>query len=84
MRNASLLRRIERLERAIAPQKLATVRRYDPRSQAWLDPIPDRPWFPEPFYPSVEAWEAAAVENLASLKAADKPRQSNPEPETRN
>ncbi len=68
MRNVSLLRRIEKLERVIAPQFRPEPRvRYNPRTGEYIDPVSRRPFVPEPYFPTIESWEEYHLEHRAAL-----------------
>lgn len=64
----ALIRRIEKLERAITPRFTPEPRvRFDPRTRQLLDPIPKRPFIPEPHFENVADWEAYNQETRAAL-----------------
>lgn len=78
MRNAALLRRIERLERAIAPTLIyASVVRMCPKTGTYLDPIPRRPFMVVTAFKDVTDWEQANLSIRKSLMEAVP--QANPE-----
>lgn len=54
----ALIRRIEKLERAIAPRFTPEPRvRFNPRTRQLLDPIPAKAFIPEPHFENVADWE---------------------------
>lgn len=57
---SSIITRLERLEKkvaAIASPQLAPRVRYNPRTREYLDPVPNRPFVPEPYFTDEADWE---------------------------